>query len=824
MFDDTVYYISLSNDIQTITWSTMKVVFVTFVSLLITVSSKDVGSSNTLKDDKIRETITRRSHDGLTWHLVQILVDEQRERQNLRRDFRHMKKTLEDVKRELQQRNKNLDDTKFQQKKLIEEVKNTKGDLMSELKIYLKNKFVGLADKTTKLTKAVAGIKTEGKKMKAEIKRNYKNGKKIQSMLINMKSKVKDLDDESSKKHPSGAVYIRWGKLTCPNNTDLIYKGRLGGTQYQQKAGPSNFQCLPDDPDYKEHQSGDQGTFIYGGEYELHDYSQKELLDKRYFNYDVVCSVCQSRKNAAKIMIPGKTSCYNGWHMEYRGYLMAGHYGHAASNFICVDAHPDVIPGTNKNDDQSVIYAVQSICGSLKCPPYKDYHELTCVCLPEDPDYKEHQSGDQGTYIYGGEYELSSHTKKELLNKRYYNYEVVCSTCQSRKNTATIMIPGKSKCYDGWHIEYRGYLMAGHSSHAASNFICVDAYPDVISGTNKNDDQALIYAVQSICGRQLGGTYHGDKAGPSNFQCLPEDPDYREYQSGDHGTLIYGGEYQLQSYYKKELLNKGYYNFDVVCSVCQCRKNTATIMIPGKSKCYDGWHIEYRGYLMAGHSSHAASHFICVDSHPDVIPGTIKNDDQSVIYAVQSRCGRRLGGTHYSHKAGPSNYQCLPEDPDYREHQPGDQGTYIYGGEYELSSYTKKELLNKRYYNYDVVCSACQSRMNTATIMIPGKSKCYDGWHREYRGYLMAGYNSHTASNYICVDAHPDVISGTNKNDDQALIYAVQSICGSLKCPPYKDNHELTCVINYIPVNISCITILEKVNVMMDGIWSIEGI
>ncbi|KAJ8308028.1 hypothetical protein KUTeg_012902 [Tegillarca granosa] len=77
------------------------------------------------------------------------------------------------------------------------------------------------------------------------------------------------------------------------------------------------------------------------------------------------------------------------------------------------------------------------------------------------------------------------------------------------------------------------------------------------------------------------------------------------------------------------------------------------------------------------------------------------------------------------------------------------------------------------------------------------KKTCMDGWHREYRGYLMAGYhgNSHGPTEYICVDAKPETVHGGRAMQDGRLLYPVEAKCGSLKCPPYVNNRELTCVV-----------------------------
>ena len=80
--------------------------------------------------------------------------------------------------------------------------------------------------------------------------------------------------------------------------------------------------------------------------------------------------------------------------------------------------------------------------------------------------------------------------------------------------------------------------------------------------------------------------------------------------------------------------------------------------------------------------------------------------------------------------------------------------------------------------------------------MIPARNQCYDGWHTEYVGYLAAEQSIFYRTEYVCVDgeaeANPD---GSSDNDDGALFYPAQGKCGSLPCPPYKDNSDLLCVV-----------------------------
>ena len=83
----------------------------------------------------------------------------------------------------------------------------------------------------------------------------------------------------------------------------------------------------------------------------------------------------------------------------------------------------------------------------------------------------------------------------------------------------------------------------------------------------------------------------------------------------------------------------------------------------------------------------------------------------------------------------------------------------------------------------------------SAIAMIPGRNQCHDGWTREYAGHLAAGGHGYCATEYVCLDFHPDSIVGGQKNEKGALFYLVDGICGSLECPPYVNGRELTCAV-----------------------------
>ena len=60
----------------------------------------------------------------------------------------------------------------------------------------------------------------------------------------------------------------------------------------------------------------------------------------------------------------------------------------------------------------------------------------------------------------------------------------------------------------------------------------------------------------------------------------------------------------------------------------------------------------------------------------------------------------------------------------------------------------------------------------------------------------MAGYRTQAAgTKHTCMDSHPDILHGGQTNKDGYLFNMVEGRCGSLKCPPYVEGRELTCVV-----------------------------
>ncbi|XP_025108516.1 uncharacterized protein LOC112572830 [Pomacea canaliculata] len=169
----------------------------------------------------------------------------------------------------------------------------------------------------------------------------------------------------------TGAVYERWGNSGCPNGTELVYSGLIGGSFYSHTGAAANALCLPFNPVLENNPGATYVASIYGAELQV------EPLPKH--NLDLLCAVCRSPR-ATILMVPAASACLAGWTVEYSGYLMAGDPGdNAATEYICVDREQHTRTGSDENDNGKLFYYVTAACGSLPCPPYVSGKMFPCV-------------------------------------------------------------------------------------------------------------------------------------------------------------------------------------------------------------------------------------------------------------------------------------------------------------------------------------------------------------------------------------------------------------------------------------------------------------
>jgi hypothetical protein len=177
--------------------------------------------------------------------------------------------------------------------------------------------------------------------------------------------------------HPA-TTYVRWGRTTCPSTATLVYSGYAAGSHYQHSGGGANTICLASSPEWLVYDdANNDASTIYGTEFETKNQGISTLANLQ--DYDGSCAVCEAARSE-QLMIPGRVSCPTGWTMEYNGYIMSQAYTQVKSDFVCVDATPDMT-GSSTNSDGHLWYPTEIECGSLPCAAggYVQDRELACV-------------------------------------------------------------------------------------------------------------------------------------------------------------------------------------------------------------------------------------------------------------------------------------------------------------------------------------------------------------------------------------------------------------------------------------------------------------
>ena len=157
------------------------------------------------------------------------------------------------------------------------------------------------------------------------------------------------------------------------------------------------------------------------------------------------------------------------------------------------------------------------------------------------------------------------------------------------------------------------------------------------------------------------------------------------------------------------------------------------------------------------------------------------------------------GGSWYDHTGGGSNYLCLPLEPIWGAYNEGvEKYSKLYGSEYQNpTGFGLNNNHNRPLHDNNVPCVVCRSQTKTSVVMIPARNQCYSGWNTEYTGYLMSATILRTKdvqSLYAWMEQPESDPSGF-RDEDGALFYNVEGVCGSLPCPPYAPRREITCAV-----------------------------
>ncbi|XP_065925659.1 uncharacterized protein [Magallana gigas] len=197
----------------------------------------------------------------------------------------------------------------------------------------------------------------------------------LRHQIQEMNAKQEKFNTEIQKRIQSGgAIFVRWGKHSCPDNdTELVYSGFAGGSYFDHPGAAAEYVCLTRNPVLTSKDHDTQYGYMYGAEYNSNAFGPSN-------GDDIPCAVCRSLSASSVLMIPGTNACVTGWRRQYKGYLAAGYYAHpAASQYICLDESPETVINGRVNDNGKLVHPVMAVCGALECPPYENGKYLTCV-------------------------------------------------------------------------------------------------------------------------------------------------------------------------------------------------------------------------------------------------------------------------------------------------------------------------------------------------------------------------------------------------------------------------------------------------------------
>ena len=141
--------------------------------------------------------------------------------------------------------------------------------------------------------------------------------------------------------------------------------------------------------------------------------------------------------------------------------------------------------------------------------------------------------------------------------------------------------------------------------------------------------------TQLLYAGRTGGSQRYHKGGAANYLCMPDNPDYLQYNSGVRGhSFIAPVEYSSMPTLSS--IN----DHNVPCAVCYVATRSVSVMIPAKTQCPTHWTLEYIGYLMTEYYNHnGRTMYECVDKDPESVPGLdAGSDPRSHFHLVEPYC------------------------------------------------------------------------------------------------------------------------------------------------------------------------------------------
>lgn len=151
-----------------------------------------------------------------------------------------------------------------------------------------------------------------------------------------------------------------------------------------------------------------------------------------------------------------------------------------------------------------------------------------------------------------------------------------------------------------------------------------------------------------------------------------------------------------------------------------------------------------------------------------------------------------MAGSAYNSASGSAEYLCLHQQPQLLTITAGlqDPRGKLFGTEY--NSPPAFSTLFRHY----APCAVCYTPTRNTKITIPARTSCPPSWTREYHGYLMSEQNHNTGTRVpVCVDINAESVAGSGRGNTHSLLYFIETTCTGIRCPPYSNGAEISCVV-----------------------------
>lgn len=413
-----------------------------------------------------------------------------------------------------------------------------------------------------------------------------------------------------------GEIFTRWGHNDCPDRTQLLYTGLVGGAHHNHGGSGVNSICLTRDSNHKPggvRTGNDDGALLYGVEYE-HNMLDQNDHETFYHDHDAGCAVCQMTEPGNVFTTWGSMVCgpdsaadnvpkshRGSYELDvyelYHGMVFSSHMNRKRFSYRCVDDQHARHMGTRRSGESDARWYI-TIFGNNGAGYTTDWnHER------------------QGGYGHGQEGSRRYQSRDDYHGPSYIACAVCAVPTQPDHEGDIYTRWGKNTCGETSTALYRGFI--GQSRYdrwgSGPNALCLTLWP------NPNKE--------------------------------PSAGEGRWWNRDSNGAHIYGTEYHRKHGGFSDVNHDG----DAACVVCQTKKARNVWTSWGNWECpiappsgrtkKDGKHStdkedrEYSGIIMAGRYDWRTQEHICVDPAREVHPADNQGSDRhsSELHVAESR-------------------------------------------------------------------------------------------------------------------------------------------------------------------------------------------